>query len=357
MTTERKITLIVLGVVAGLVLLLFSSEVVEQEVGPKPIAAWVAIEVEGSGIARTGRVEIASGTPFHLHAVVQAETFSGKTIYFTEATRLEIDGQEIPGDAIRQWSSSNQPRILWFTVEGYTPYLEVGSKEALGEFHFEDHFRADWPRTWAIPGDLRPRAERDMKTGPIDGISRFGIQRYHVRVEIFGPESEITPRLRLQSSSSQDLPARIDEIATVQATLQDRLHIPSSVYGLSQIEPLPESPAEVARELTSWFGQGIAFSRLELLRQHLGRSGVEYNDLSWDSVELGTEMSWSEEGATGGDLLRVGNRWVVLLQDRGNEGYLDRDDLCLDFDRGARMRLVGEVFTGEGLVEWANLGR
>ena len=68
-------------------------------------------------------------------------------------------------------------------------------------------------------------------------------------------------------------------------------------------------------------------------------------------------MPWGAEGAVGGDLLRVGNRWVVLLQDRGLEGFLDRDDLCLDFDRGARMRLVGEVFTGDGLVEWAGLGQ
>ena len=89
----------------------------------------------------------------------------------------------------------------------------------------------------------------------------------------------------------------------------------------------------------------------------LGRSGVEYRNLEWVAVELGVDQRWGGEGAMEGDLLRVGNRWVVLLQDRGTEQILDRNDLCLDFDKGARMRLVGEVFTGEGLVEWSGLGR
>ena len=355
MSTERKILLIVLAVVGSLVALLFTSELVEQEVGPKPLTAWVAIEVEGSGIARTGLVRLASGTPFKLHAVVEAETFSGKTIYFTEAARLELEGREVPAESLRPWKGSSEPRILWFTVEGYTPFLEVETRETLDTFRFENHFRADWPRTWAIPGDLRPRAERDLKTGPIDGIARFGTQRYHVRVEIFGPESQITPRLRLQSLNAADIPDELDAISTVVATLPAPLAEPSRVYGLSQIEPVPGSSPEVAQQLTDWYDQGVTFSRLAVLRGHLASTGVDYEQLAWNAVELGTDLSWDETGASEGDLLRVGNRWVVLLQDRGIEGILDKEDLCLDFDKGARMRLIGEVFTGEGLVEWAGV--
>jgi hypothetical protein len=357
MSNERKILLIVLGVVAGLVLLLFSSEVVEQEVAPKPVAAWVAIEIEGTDFARTGRVEVAAGTPFRLHAVLQAETFSGKTIYFTEATHLILDGVEIADEALRPWKSPNELRILWFTVEGYTPFLEVSSLEAVADFHFQDQFRADWPRTWSVPGDLRPRGERDLATGPLDGIARFGTQRYHVRVEIFGPESQITPRLRIQSLSADDLPERVDSISTVVSTLPEPLSVSTSVYGLTQIEPHSDSAPGVADQLNSWFARGVAFSRLAVLRQHLQRSGAGYGDLDWVPVELGVDRPWGREGAAEGDLLRVGKRWVILLQDRGVPGELDRDDLCLDFDKGARIRIVGEVFTGDGLVEWAGLPR
>ena len=49
-------------------------------------------------------------------------------------------------------------------------------------------------------------------------------------------------------------------------------------------------------------------------------------------------------------------RVVWLLDDRGVADRLDREDLCLDFERGARVRSLRDVFTGDGLVERARLG-
>jgi hypothetical protein len=355
MTTERKVLLIVVAAVAGLLLVVLTSSVVEREIAPDPVAAHVAIEIDGSGIARTGRSRISSGTPFELHAVVEARTFSGETIYFTQAERLEIDGVEIDSGRLRPWQRDSEPRILWFTVEGFRPYFEIDSPDELLEFRFQDHFRADWPRTWSVPGDLRPRAERDLKTGPVEDLARFGTQRFHVRVEFFGPKSEISPVLRLRSPGAEDLPERLESIATVVAELPEPMTAASRAYGLSQIEPAPEILPQVAPRLVEWFGREVAFSRLTVLHAHLGRTGLEYSTLGWVPVELGVDVSWGPGGAEAGDLLRVGARWVFLLKDRGIDGRLDRDDLCLDFDRGARIRSTGEVFTGEGLVEWASL--
>jgi hypothetical protein len=355
MSTEKKVLLAVSVVVGLLVVVLFSSEVIEKEIAPRPKAAWVAIEVGDSGIARTGPVEIGSGTSFRLHAVLEAETFTGDTIYYTEANQLEIQGVAIPSPALRVWNRSTEPRVLWFTVDGFKPYVELGSGFDLQDFRFQENFRADWPRTWSIPGDLRPRGERDMKSSPVEGLSRFGTQRYHVRVEIFGPKSEITPAIRLQSLKAEDLPERSGEFSTVRATLPDGLAVPTGVYGLSQIEAHSEVEDTVAEQLTEWFQGGLTFSRLRLLRETLQRAGTNYGDLQWSAVELSVDQVWGERGVGAGDLLRVGDRWVVILHDTAVEGLLDRSDLCLDFDKGARIRQIGEVFTGEGLVEWASL--
>ena len=47
---------------------------VEEELAPEPVAAWAAVEAEGSGVARVEAVEIPAGTPFRVHAVlVQGE--------------------------------------------------------------------------------------------------------------------------------------------------------------------------------------------------------------------------------------------------------------------------------------------
>lgn len=353
MTPEKKIFWGVFLGVAILVLVLFSTERVEQEIAPQPRAAWVAVEVDSSGLARTGPVEISSGTSFQLHAVVEAETLTGRKVYYTEAERLEIDGREIPQDAMRVWRRAVEPRILWFTVEGFRPFMEVRNPGELEEFRFEEFFRPDWPRTWVVPGNLQFRSERALKSVPLGDLPRFGTQRYHVRIEIFGPESEITPRLRLRSMQALELPDRADSFTTVIAAAPGVLAAPTGVFGLTQIEPAPNALAPAADRLARWSREHVAFSRLTVLRDLLQRSGVSYDQLEWQSVDLAAGPDWGNQGVEGGDLLRVGDRWVVVFYDEGQPGVLDREDLCLDFDKGARIQRLGDVFTGEGLVDWA----
>jgi hypothetical protein len=352
-TPERKILWGVVVGVAILVVVLFSTARVEREIAPQLKAAWVGVEIESSGLARTGRVEISSGTSFQLHAVVEAETFRGKTVYYTKAARLEINAREIPQEALRVWRRTLEPRILWFTVEGFKPFMEIGAAADLEQFRFEEFFRPDWPRTWVVPGNLQPRSERALRSVPLGNIPRFGIQRYHVRVEVFGPESDITPQLRLRSMQAVELPAKADSFTTVIATSPGALEAPSRVFGLTQIEPTPDSLASTADRLASWSREQISFSRLTVLRDLLERSGVTYDQLEWQSIDLAAGPIWGADGVDGGDLLRVGDRWVVLFHDEGQPGILDREDLCLDFDKGARIRRMVDVFTGDGLVNWA----
>ena len=53
--------------------------------------------------------------------------------------------------------------------------------------------------------------------------------------------------------------------------------------------------------------------------------------------------------------MQVGARWVVLYRDAGRVGVLDPEDLCLDFDQGASIRRLSDVFSGEGEVDWVSL--
>ena len=54
--------------------------------------------------------------------------------------------------------------------------------------------------------------------------------------------------------------------------------------------------------------------------------------------------------------MRAGSKVAFTYQDRGVIGRLDESVLCLDFDKGATVRTLGEVFIGEGLVELATVG-
>ncbi len=252
-------------------------------------------------------------------------------------------------EALRPWPGPDEARILWFTVEGSPPYLEVGGEADLSGFQFREQFRADWPLTWSVPGSLEPG-----RSGVVVGERRripFGTQRFHVRIELFGPESAIRPRHRFSSLAAADLPERAEEFPTAIAALPGPLGPPSRAFGLTQVAFRGRPERELLARVVEWMDRDLAFARLPLIRRSLDLSRIELEGLVWTPVDLEAGAPW---GAAG-DLLRAGERWVFLYQDLGESGILDEDDLCLDFDKGPAVRRLREIFMGEGLVERAAL--
>ncbi len=355
MTLQLKVTWAVLGSAAILIAFVLLSEKVEEHVLPQPKRALIAIETEGSGLARTGHVEIERGAPFTLHAVVEAVDWAGKTLYYTDAKRLEVDGDEVATDLIRRWDRSPEPRVLWFTVEGYKPYLDLSSGGDLSEFQYREFLRPNWPRSWSIPGSLQGSGDSKLRQALLGDVSRFGTQHYHVRVEFFGPKSQIKPQRRIQSLEAASLPGSAKEYPTVVAAMSGRMKIPTSLFGVTQIE-LGRTPSpEQAKALSAWTDAGLAFTRKTVLRSMLDQEGLAYQDLDWVDIDMAEGVEWTSLGAEAGDLLRVGERWVLLFEDVGKPRILDREDLCLDFDKGPRVRKIGEIFIGDGLIEWASM--
>lgn len=336
----------VLAVVAVFFLLTKASE----KVGPVPVALWVAIQPEGQSVARVGPVELPAGTAFRLHAVMEAETFRGGRIYYTEAENLDLLGEFVPAELLRPWGGRLEARILWFTVEGSPPYREVPLGEELEAPGFRETFRPDWGQAWSVVGSLRPAAENFLPgVEQARWTKRFGTQRFQVRIELFGSRTDLVPKLRLASWGAKELPERIAEFPAVVAVLPGALEAPSRVFGLPQIEFANRGRGAGDRsQLASWTEELVALSRIPVLGDWLATQGIAWEDLSWTEVELGV----SGAAARPGDLLRVGSRLVWVLEDRGELG-LGYEDLCLDFDRGARVRRLGDVFVGEGLVDWA----
>ncbi|MCH7667060.1 MAG: hypothetical protein IH936_14170 [Acidobacteria bacterium] len=323
---------------------------VSEKVAPVPVALWVAIQPEGEDVARVGPVELPAGTGFRLHAVMEAETFRGGRIYYTEAKRLDLLGEPVSSELLRPWSGRLEARILWFTVEGSTPFRQVPLDEELTAPRFQGIFQPDWGRAWSVIGDVRPTVENFLPgADQVRRTKRFGTQRFQVRIELFRRKKDLTPELRLASWGSEELPGRAAEFPAVTAVLPGVLEAPSRIFGLQQLELESGSQsASTGKQLVSWTDELIAFSRIAVLGKWLTAQGVSWEDLAWEAVELGV----SPAAAQPGDLLRVGRRVVWLLEDRGAAG-LDDEDWCLDLERGARVERLGDVFVGEGLVDWA----
>jgi hypothetical protein len=300
-----------------------------------------------------GPVEIEAGQGFSLHAVLLAESRSGETLYYTEAPALEINGERLAPDSVRRWPGGDDFRVLWFTVEGFRPFVEPVSMQAFEEFHWQETFRPDWGFGWTVAGTVAPH-NSNLSRGPETGVDlSFGTARFHVRIEEYLRSGDPTPVARHRSSGAEELPDHPDRLTSVVAHLPDALATASEVFGQVHFEPAKGSPVEVLQRVSALYSSGLGFSRLLVLDQMLVERNLELSDLDWVTIDIEEGLSWGEIGA--GDLLRSGERLVILFEDRGEPGRLDYEDLCFDFYENAAVRPLGEVFRAGGVVSWADL--
>lgn len=358
MSSERKVLLSVMAVLVLVLVAVLWLPALFSGGGPTLLAARVGIEVEGSGTAVVGPVEVAAGTPFRLHAVLEAEE-DGETVYFTEAPALRVGGEAVAAERLRRWQDPRPVKVLWSTVEGDRPFVELGAGEALWDrLRLTEFLRTDWPYVWSIEGRLEPAFDDPLASSASQVERPFGTQRYQVRIELYPDEVDLFPEQRLISWGAEELPERADEFPAVVASLPGAAGPASAAFGLTQVVAPPQAGAEIKGALLEVTRQHLAFSGLSLLLQVLDAAGAAPGELPWGQVELGGQARWGEEVAVG-DLLRAGERWVVLYADAAPDqaaaaapaagnGVLDGDDLCFDFVRGAAVRPLSEVFEGEG---------
>ncbi len=359
MIEDRKVAWAVAAGIALFLIALLFSEKVQRELRPELVGAHVGIEIEGSGVARVGTVEVTAGTAATLHAVLEGRKRSGEAIYYSEASAIELDGKRVEESSIEPWPGPEEVRILWFSVEGPRPLVELRGEDGLERVRFQEVYRSDWPRGWSIPASLKPaRANWTAEVRALRG-DPFGTQRYQVRVELFGQASQLVPLASFDSAGVDEVITLGRAFPTLVATLPERLALASRVFGLTQVRWGDSPPEAAVTVLQSWFESDLAYSRVLLLRRMLDRAGARLESLEWTAVDLAAGPDWNpdgEQGAVGpGDLLRAGDRVVVLFEDRGTAGRLDLDDLCFDFEDGADVVRLGEIFSGEGLVEHAAL--
>jgi len=348
---SQQIFLGVVVLIGAVILYFWLQPKVQRSLAPTPKVAWVGIEASGSGIAEVGLVEIEAGESFRLHAVLEAETRAGETIYYTEAGAVRILGVLIDPEKLRPWDQLDDAKVLWFTVEGSSRYVELADGEVLDGLRFDEFFHPEWSTRWSVNGSLTPRFDHQI-ADELEGRIAFGTQRYQAWIEIFDPANSFLPKARFKSWGADRVLADADHFPTVIAILPDA-PVASSVFGLSQVE-LPADPDRTLLEdAARRSSQRVLFTRIILLRDILQNSG-EPENLDWQRADLAAGPKWPSEIGPG-DLVQVGARWVVLFQDGGRVGVLDADDLCFDFEKGAVIRRLGDIFGGEGEVEWASL--
>lgn len=350
------------GAVGALLLGWLLFPVARQALRPPLRQALVAIEPQagaGAGVAVVGGVELAPEVPFLLRAVLVAGEGAAQ-VYFTEASRLVVAGAEVPANRLRRWVGPETVRVLWFTVEGYRPLVRLEAGQGVERFRFAEFFQPDWPREWTTVGLIEPHHDDHLSSRPGWQPRPFGMQRYQARIELYPDSKAQIPMARFASPGPADLPTQAASFPTVTVALPGTLALPSTVFGLSAIEPPPQVGAELATALEDLTRRRLAFWKVALFGEILAARGLRVEDLDWLAVALDGSAPWTEgepggpPSATVGGLLRVGARMVILYADSGTApGRLDVGDLCIDLEEGTRVLPLAAVFSGDGLAELA----
>ncbi len=337
--------IIVTGIVAVAALVLWFAPKAQEASTLRLARAWVGVEVGGGGLARTGTVRLVAGESFRLHAVVEAHRGGdGEAVYYSATPRVELDGQEVDALPVEELSVLGRVRLLWFSVENGLPFREMENGADLESFRYEQFFRPEWGSAWSIDGALDAYFDSWVEND-VPAIERdFGTLRYQVWVETSLDEDALVPDQRVKSASLPDA-------TRVEARLPEALGVPSAVFGLPGIvRGDGDWDAAALARLQGLHRDRLAFSRVTLLQELLHAGGVGWGDLNWQLTPLDGSVPWRDAKVgmpAPGDLVRVADRWVVLLGDEtgvGEPGMLDGADLCLDFAAGASVRRLDQIF-------------
>lgn len=348
MRRNLPLFVIVAGIVAVAATVLWLAPRAQQARTPKLVRAWVGVEVEDEGVARTGTVALGAGQDFRLHAVVEVHRGGGdgdgEAEYYSATPRVVLDGQQFDALPVKDLGALGRVRLLWFSVENGVPFREMENGTDLETLRYEQFFRPEWGSTWSIDGTLEAYFDSWVQDDGPEIERDFGTLRYQVWVEASLDEDALVPDQRVKSVA---LPGA----TRVEARLPDALGAPSAVFGLPGIvRGSGEWDAAALARLQGFHRDRLAFSRVTVLRELLDAGGVRWEDLDWRLAPLDGSVSWGVPGVgspAAGDLVRVADRWVVLLGDEtgeGEVGMLDGADLCLDFAAGAAVRRLDQIF-------------
>ena len=346
-TQSSRLFLVIVTLVALAALAIVLQPKVQERLAPRLHTALVAIEAAGSGVAEVGPVDLAPGDDFTLHAVLEARDRQDQPVYYTEAPGLSFGGQPVPAESLETWDRPRLIKVRWFTVEGDRPYVTLDAETGISGFGLQEFLRSDWPISWSVPGEIDAANDNHLAIVSPDETQRFGTQRYHVRVELYRDRHALIPDQVVRSWGVADLKEHVERFPTVRMTLPGTAAAASRVFGLTQLEPPPGAGRELVTQIDELAANDVAYSRLTVLRDQIHHAGLTLEDLRWTIVDLAGDARWGREAGPG-DLLRAGDRVVVLYRDLGTPGVIDYQDLCFDYVQGAAIRALDEVFIGTG---------
>lgn len=297
---------------------------------PTLIGARVVAATADDPVFRTEPRDVASAEGVRLAVALHIDTPGRGQWWLAPVEHLEIDGAEVEHTVADEWPESDRVlRVFWFSHECAVLGGSIDDATVSQRLDYRKFLAPELGQDLLATGEPAFHGTDTINLGDDIVPTTAGTYRLSVRVEVVADASSIRP---LQSTASVDSPDPENA-----AVLRISRSLPESVL------PHPEA-GRLFRLPGFQPVDGTTIDMVDLSRRRLATSSrvfaslaatgsetldptslVPVGSIRLDQLDSGHTLRWGPD-VTAGDVLRQGDRWLVLVSDDGN-GVVDGPDL------------------------------
>jgi hypothetical protein len=295
-------------------------------------------------VFRDGRRKLAPGESFRLATALLVEQRGRGQYWLCPCEKLVLAGRETPHVQSSQWPDRDRVlRVFWSTIE--CAYLggELTASNASQRLQYRTFLATELGRGVLVDGTLEAHNDDFLAGLPAPPQPVPGTLRYRARVEISARSDRFVPLQAVSSLGPEALPnpslptiSRAMEVPKgLHSEVGELFFLPGFVLSPGQGEPADDVTLDAlghtVHELVAGrvMASSATFAAVALTgspvwnRRSLRHLGTL--DVLPGRLELrGRPLRWGRD-ILPGDLIGIGNHWIVLERDNGNE-LLDLND-------------------------------
>lgn len=347
MRSERRLLITVFLTLMALIFLPLLVHHIRQSRRPVPVEARIVTATGSDPQHRTGRRTVAAGDSVDVALAVRIAQIGRQDRWLAPVEELVIDGHGVSCETSETWVEDELGlRVFWFTVESANLGGRLTGDTAAERLRYRTFLAPEMGRGLRAERLPEPHNDDHLGTGAPAVVEGIGTIRLYARVELVESPSTVRPQYTLSTLGLDSLRSPSFPALHLAGDFADGIQpVVGELFRLPGFEPDGDTSegrnrvtvAELGATFNSLVDQRLVTSSWTTAAvAAAGRPGLDRAQLEVVSqiraddlqpVDGGAALEWNVD-LRAGDLIRSGQRWLVLVSDDGN-GILDAADAVI----------------------------
>ena len=346
MTSDSRLPILIFAILVGLISLPLVVEHLRERRRPVLAEARVVTATSVDPVFRDGSRHLDPGEDAEIALALRIVRSGKHEQWLAPVPSLAIDGRKIAHVESGEWPEQDlRIRVFWFSVESANLGGRIDGGNGAERLRYRSYLAPEMGRGLFAAGLPEIHNDDHIGTTANSNPGDAGTFRLYARVEVVEEDKDVRPlqatsTLGIDSIFQAEFPA-VFRSADFGSAIHPRVGELFRLPGFEPSDPLGNSdhasPVAFGRSFIDLVAARLAVSSWTLAAEAVSGSPTlasealtSFGELSVSEEEIarrGRPLRWENE-VQPGDLLSIGDRWIVLLADEGN-GVLDPNDAVL----------------------------